>query len=163
MKKLQVAGVVAVVIAVSFGAGVLTERLLIEHRLVAEPCSVRTWQPSVGFVNTSLDPRDCLSHGRSRAFDGEWDDFAYGGGFRPAVGGPDQVFDLVADGMAKAQIQWLADNKSRPAEFSGKTYRLRFIGRIAHRQVPVPDGHTDVVILERVVDASLVPRVGQAN
>lgn len=163
MKRLQVSGIVAVALALCFGAGMWAERWLIDRRLVAEPCSVRTWQPSIGFVYISIDPGDCLPRGQSRVFDGEWADFAYGGGFRPTAAKSDKVFDFVAGGVAKAQIQWLSDNKRQPVEVSGRTYRVRFVGRTAHRHAPALDGHTDVVILERVLYASALPNRKRAN
>lgn len=157
MKRLHAAGIVAVALALCFGTGMWAERWFADRHLVAEPCSVRTWQPSAGFVDIALDSRDCLPRGRLRTFEGEWDDFAYGGGFRQTSDKPDQVFDFIADGMAKAQIQWLANRKSRPMEFSGRRYHVRFIGWKAHRKTPVVDGLTDVIILERVIESSLVP------
>ncbi|MGY4396680.1 hypothetical protein ACVWZA_001865 [Sphingomonas sp. UYAg733] len=162
MTKLHLAGSIALCTA-AFATGIAVKSWWLDHRLRENPCSVRTWQPEIGYIDQSLDDRNCLPLGKPQKFRGEWNDFAMGGGFRADGDASNTIYDLSADGTTRARLQWLAGSRAAPEFFSGHRYRIEFIGRAGRRGNGLIDARPDVIVMDDIVSASMLRPTEKMN
>lgn len=127
-----------------------------DARLKAHPCSVRVWNAELGFTFQTQDPRDCIKLSSPRVLEGDWFDFAYGGGFRLNGLNSGIVYSVSTDGTTRANLQWRAGIRSPPKIFTGRAFHVRIIGRVGRRDGSVFDAGQDVLVVDRILDARLL-------
>jgi hypothetical protein len=162
MRRLLIAGSIVGASALAFGAGVALNRPTVtwDHALKEHPCTVRVWQPSVGYINQTQDPRDCLALSKPQRMEGQWNDTP-SGGFEDRKSG--KVYSIDAGGMTRAQLQWIAGTKVPPTWFSNRSYRVALVGRVGQLGSGWADVRRDVLVVDKVLSASVAGSLQPAN
>jgi hypothetical protein len=146
-----------VALSLAFGAGVAWQSWRATEALKAHPCSVTVWDPNdQHFTSLTLDVRNCLKLGPPRELSVVWVDDPYSAKFTPDRPGnlPASV-DLSLPWPERTRLYWLAGLSGDPPQFSGRTFHVSVVGRLANRACCWTDVQQYTIVVENVLSARL--------